>query len=114
MLGCELRGALTAIVLKLLKTMPGQPKNRGGKKGRSGRKSKAEEMGLAALLDKCWTPAAREKCVRALATKASKGDLEAVKLLLAYTFGKPRESVDVNQVSEVIFKVVYGDTRTGD
>jgi len=34
--------------------------NSRGKKGRSGRKSKAEELGLIALPDKSWTPADRE------------------------------------------------------
>lgn len=81
-------------VIKLVKT--GMPKagikgNSGGKKGRSGRKSKAEEMGLVALLDKCWTQAAREKCIKTLATQANRGEIEAVKLLMSYTFGKPTE-----------------------
>lgn len=65
----------------------------GGKKGRSGRKSKAEEMGLAALLDRCWTLADRELCLTTLAEKAARGDLEATKLLLAYTYGKPKEQI---------------------
>lgn len=64
-------------------------KGKGGVKGRSGRLSKAQMMGLAALLDKCWTPADREKCLNALASKANQGDMEAIKLLMAYTFGKP-------------------------
>ena len=71
----------------------------GGKKGRSGRKSKAEEMGLMALLDKCWTKEDRENCIRALAETAnnpsSNDRMDAVKLLMGYTFGKPKESVQV-------------------
>lgn len=70
--------------------MAGVP-GKGGKKGRSGRPSKAALMGLAALLDKCWTPADREKCISTLAAKANQGDMDAVKLLMAYTFGKPVE-----------------------
>jgi hypothetical protein len=69
--------------------------NRGGQKGRSGRKSKAAEMGLQSLLDKCWTQEDREQCVTSLAHKANAGDIEAIKLLMAYTFGKPKESVGV-------------------
>ena len=68
----------------------------GGKKGRSGRKSKADEMGLVSLLDECWTLAQRKECIRKLATLAGEGDMDAIKLLMAYTYGKPKESVDLN------------------
>ena len=72
--------------------------NSGGKKGRSGRKSKAEEMGLQALLAECWTEADRKACIRALAERAKKGikfDMEAVKLLMAYAYGRPVERKEV-------------------
>ena len=64
-------------------------KGRGGQKGRSGRPSKAELFGLAQLLDKCWTKQQREKCITTLAAKANQGDMDAIKLLMAYTYGKP-------------------------
>lgn len=64
---------------------------RGGPRPNSGRKSKAALMGLKALLDKCWTVEDREACVRDLARKARGGEMEAVKLLFNYAFGKPRE-----------------------
>lgn len=76
-----------------------------GQKGRSGRKTKAEEMGLNALLDKCWTVAEREKCIRSLARQASAGELEAIKLLMSYAFGKPRESVDLTHAGGI--EIVY-------
>lgn len=67
----------------------------GGKKGRSGRKSKAEEMGLAALLEKCVTAADREACITKLAEDCKAEDFhqrhESRKLLLAYVYGKPAE-----------------------
>lgn len=70
----------------------------GGKKGRSGRKSKAEEMGLISLLDKCFTKTDREACIEKLAEDCKSEDFhtrqESRKLLLAYTYGKPRESVE--------------------
>lgn len=72
--------------------MPGQKGNSGGKKGRSGRKSKAEEMGLAALLDECFPLEERKKLLKVLlqaATRAPLFNIEAAKLLLAYTYGKP-------------------------
>jgi hypothetical protein len=88
-------------------------KGRGGQKGRSGRKSKAEELGLNALLNKCWTTAQREDCIRKLATLANDGDLDAIKLLMAYTFGKPKESVDLTSTGDVVLRVIYGN-RTDD
>lgn len=43
------------------------------------------------LLDKCWTKRQREECITALAEKAAGGEMEATKLLMAYTFGRPKE-----------------------
>jgi hypothetical protein len=77
-------------------------------KGRSGRKSKAEEMGLAALLDECWTVEQRKKCIKQLAKNAEAGDMDSIKLLLSYTFGKPKESVDLTGDGEVVLRVIYG------
>ena len=92
--------------------MPGV-KGSGGQKGRSGRKSKAEEMGLEALLDKCWTVAEREKCIRVLARTANdplSGDrMDAVKLLMGYAFGKPVEKKQISgdENSPVVLRVTY-------
>ena len=81
----------------------------GGKRPDAGRKSRAEEMGLMRLLNECWTLAQRERVIRKLAALASKGDIEAIKLLMAYAFGKPTEkhqhSGDVNAPLEI--RVVY-------
>lgn len=81
-------------------------KGKGGKKGASGRKSKAEEMGLKALLDKCWTEADREACVKALAKSArnplSSDFMDASKLLMGYAFGKPTEHKDITSNGESI------------
>lgn len=75
--------------------MAGVKKKSGGKRPNSGRKSKAEEMGLAALLDQCWTLTDRRKCIERLAQQASAGEMEATKLLMAYTYGKPVERKQV-------------------
>ena len=68
---------------------------KGGARPNSGRKSKAEEMGLVALLDKCFTQKDRESCIQKLAEDCQSEDFhernESRKLLLAYTFGKPTE-----------------------
>ncbi len=80
--------------------------NRGGKKGRSGRKPKFDEAGLELLLDKCWPLAQREEAIKKAALRASQGDLEALKLLMAYGYGKPKEkheiTGDFNPVVNVI------------
>lgn len=72
--------------------------NRGGQKGRSGRRTKAEEMGLVSLLDKCFTRADREVCIKKLAEDCRSEEFhvrqESRKLLLSYTYGKPRESIE--------------------
>lgn len=70
-------------------------KKNGGKRPNSGRKSKAEELGLTALLDECWTPVSRKATIKKLASLARYGNLEAIKILMAYTFGKPKETVAI-------------------
>lgn len=71
----------------------------GGKKGRSGRKSKAEELGLVALLEESFPLADRRLVIQNLANIA-KGDdpkaaVSAAGLLLGYAFGKPTEKHEV-------------------
>jgi hypothetical protein len=86
--------------------------NSGGKKGRSGRKPKALEMGLQALLDECFTAADRRDLFMKLAEMARNANLEAIKLLLAYTYGKPVEQKD-STVDGKIEIVIKREQRTG-
>lgn len=85
-----------------------------GKK--AGRKSKAEEMGLKALLDKCWSPQARANCIKKLAEDCESSEFqvrnESRKLLMAYTFGKPTEKHEHGGEGggPIVVKVVY-DTK---
>lgn len=78
--------------------MPGV-KGKGGAKGRSGRKSKADELGLVATLDKCFTRQDREACIEKLVEDCKADDFhqrhESRKLLLSYTYGKPKERHEV-------------------
>lgn len=80
---------------------------------RPGRKSKAEEMGLKALLDKCWSRQSREKCIQKLAEDAESEEFvirnESRKLLMAYTFGKPTEKHEIGGEGggPITLKVVY-------
>jgi len=68
-------------------------KKNGGARPGAGRKSKAEEMGLAALLNKCFTEKDREACITKLVADSKHKEFHirdaARKLLLAYTFGQP-------------------------
>lgn len=80
----------------------------GGKRGRSGRKSKAEELGLAQLLDKCWTQAHREECITRLSAMARTGNLDAMKLLLAYAYGKPVERRELTGADGAPVKFIVG------
>lgn len=72
-----------------------------GKAGRSGRKSKAEELGLRELLDKCVTDKQREELfieLHELATSKIRDrvKIESMKLLLAYLYGTPRQAVELS------------------
>ena len=77
-----------------------------GKAGRSGRKSKGVEQSLQDMLDIAWPKASRIKCFQKLAEMAEQGDKEAIKLLAAYTFGKPPETITTH--GDMTVKVVYG------
>lgn len=72
--------------------------NSGGKKGRSGRKSKAEELGLLSLLESSFTLEDRRAVLQNL-TEIAKGNdpkaaVSAASLLFGYAFGKPKESLE--------------------
>ena len=83
---------------------------RGGPRPNSGRKSKAEELGLASMLNKAWPESSRLKFFKELAKLAENPrtaqGMEAGKLLAAYTYGKPREQVELsgNQENPIIVK----------
>jgi hypothetical protein len=84
-------------------------KGNGGKRPGAGRKSKAEEMGLKALLNECWTVSDRKEAVKALAARAKQGDLAAITLLMQYAFGKPKEQIEHTGKEDgpITLKVVY-------
>lgn len=73
-------------------------KGKGGQKGRSGRKPKQHELSVQQLMDENWPPEQRAAMVKAWGERAAQGDLEAGKLLMAYTYGKPVEHRKVELV----------------
>ena len=66
----------------------------GGRRPNAGRKSKAQEMGLSALLDRVWTIENRKSVIKTLHQKALEGNEKAAALLLSYAYGKPTERVE--------------------
>lgn len=68
----------------------------GGSQPNAGRKSKASMLGLIALLDKCWAAPEREACITRLGILANEGNMDAIKLLMAYAFGKPKETKEIS------------------
>lgn len=66
-----------------------------GIKGRSGRKPRSAEFGLAALLERVWKIEDREEVIRTLHRNAVAGNDKAASILLAYAYGKPSEHVKV-------------------
>lgn len=93
--------------------MPGQIGNSGGKKGRSGRRPKAEEFGLARLLNQCWTPAQRQEVIEALYKAAITGNVPAAALLMAYAYGKPTEKIEAT-ITHREFEIEIGGDAIPD
>src|ERR1051326_5162264 len=76
-----------------------KPGNPGGRKG-SGRKSKAEELGLEKLLQDCWSEKDRKACITKLAEDAKSDDFKirhpSREMLFSYAYGRPKIQADVN------------------
>ncbi|HEY6244566.1 MAG TPA: hypothetical protein VIX17_11490 [Pyrinomonadaceae bacterium] len=88
-------------------------KGQGGKKGRSGRKSRAEELGLSSLLDDAFTLSDRKAVIANLRDIAlgsdAKSAVSAASLLFGYTYGKPTEKHEHGGEGggPIVLKVVY-------
>lgn len=93
--------------------MAGVKGNKGGKRARSGRKSRAEELGLAALIDSRLDPEKWGNVVDKLYDLAigdnPKAAVSASSLLLGYKFGKPTEKHEHGGENggPIMVKVVY-------
>lgn len=80
-----------------------------------GRKSKAEELGLEKLLDECWTEQERRDTLKKLVSLANRGNMSAIQLLMAYTYGKPLERHEVSgkDGDAIQITVTYRDRTSG-
>ncbi len=87
----------------------------GGARPNSGPPTKAETMGLKAMLDKAFPSASREKVWKNLIDNALSDDPKisqpAMGLLLAYTYGKPTEKKELSGADGGALEIVvrYAD-----
>jgi len=77
----------------------------GGKRAGSGRKPKAEELQLIELLSPLDDIALKqlEKGVRS-------GDIQFIKLFMAYRYGQPKQTIDANLTGELLVNWVEEKT----
>lgn len=75
---------------------------KGGKREGSGRKSKAEELGLSKLIDECAGPEGMRDVINNLIEKAKHGSFLHTQLLMHYYYGKPQDNIDITSGGEII------------
>ena len=66
-------------------------KNGGARPG-AGRKSAKDEQELVRILRRVWKIKDREECFRKQVELAREGDLDSLKFLTSYAYGRPREA----------------------
>ena len=75
-----------------------EKKQRGGARAGSGRKSKAEELGLQGKLDKIIDS---DKAIKALHKEMLDGNMKAIEMYFHYYYGRPTK--EVNMTTDVSF-----------
>lgn len=89
-------------------------KGKGGQKGRSGRKTRAEELGLPRMLTECWKQSQRREVIEALHLAALTGSVPAAALLMAYAYGKPTEKIEATITHREFEIEIGGDAIATD
>lgn len=74
----------------------------GGKREGAGRKSKAEELGLPALIDEVLGKNGKKDLIEAINKEAKSGSFQHQQLLMAYSYGKPKETKELKVTKDVI------------
>jgi hypothetical protein len=75
----------------------------GGVRANSGRKSKAEEMGLPELVEAVIGETGKKKLLEKIYKEATEtGSFPHQQLLMNYIYGKPKEKLDVTTAGEKI------------
>lgn len=91
---------------------------KGGYREGSGRKSKAEEMGLPALIEECIGEEGKRALIEKLYEKARSGSFLHQQLLMHYIFGKPAEKMDVTSGGEKLagmkHEIIFKDYSKND
>lgn len=80
--------------------MAGQKGKSGGPRENSGRKSKADELGLPALVEEVLGDDGKKELLQKIADQAKAGSFAHQQLLMNYIFGKPKEKLDVTSGGE--------------
>lgn len=74
----------------------------GGTRNNSGRKSRAEEMGLPTLVEQVIGEDGKKTLLEKIFSKAKEGSFLHQQLLMNYIFGKPTDKLDVTSKGDKI------------
>lgn len=75
----------------------------GGYRENAGRKSKAEEMELPALIEDVIGEAGKKDLLIKIFEQAKGGSFPHQQLIMQYTFGKPQDKIDLTSKGNEIF-----------
>jgi hypothetical protein len=81
--------------------MAGQKGKSGGPRENSGRKSKAEEMGLPILIEEVIGDEGKKELVKGIFDKARSGSFLHQQMLMHYIYGKPQDNISVDLEADV-------------
>ena len=82
--------------------MAGQKGRSGGPREGSGRKSKAEEMGLPLLIEEVIGEQGKKELIQNIFEKGKSGSFLHAQLLMHYIYGKPQDNIDITSGGEII------------
>lgn len=75
---------------------------KGGPRPNSGRKTKAEELQLPAMIDEIAGDEGKKDVLRKVLEQAKAGSFPHQQLFLAYAYGKPTEKIDVTSKGKAL------------
>ena len=78
----------------------------GGARPGAGRKSKAVELGLPALIDEIAGDEGKKEVLKKVLEQAKAGSFHHQQLFLAYAFGKPAEKIDLTSKGKELKSIV--------
>lgn len=83
----------------------------GGKRAGSGRKTKAEEMGLPRLIEDVIGEEGKRSIIEKIHEQAKAGSFNHQQLLMQYIFGKPQDEIDITSNGKDITskEIIYRD-----